>query len=270
MTSFIELKRKQAKAALIARHPALYWAYRKLRRGWAERELALLPALCGECALAVDVGANHGLFTHYLASLCGHVHAFEASPCMAEILRRGYLRRGNVTVHQLALSNVDGTATLQVPKFLGLSGYATLEDSDLSRKIDVSDGLERIEVPTRRLDSFELRDLGFLKVDVEGHELEVLEGARDTLQRASAVVLAELEERHRAHAVRDVRALLEGLGYQGYFLRGSTLTRIASFDPALHQDERRPEHYVRNFLFVAPARRAGLAAALALHGVRVE
>ncbi len=39
MVGFLETKRKEAKAALIAWHPGVYWSYRKLRRGWAEREM---------------------------------------------------------------------------------------------------------------------------------------------------------------------------------------------------------------------------------------
>ena len=268
MTTYLESKRKQIKAALIAFQPGVYWAYRKLRRGWAETEMKLLPLFHADGPLAIDVGANHGLFTHYLSRLCGQVHAFEASPRMADILRRGYLRRGNVHVHEVALSNQMGVATLRVPRFVGLSGYATVQAVDLSSKVDLSDGLDEIEVPTRALDEYDFRGVSFIKVDVEGHEQEVLEGARATLAREPAVVLAELENRHRPGAVRDVSALLAGLGYAGYFLRGQQLVDVAQFDPNVHQHEHGEQDYVRNFIFVAPARRASFTTKLTEAGFR--
>jgi FkbM family methyltransferase len=272
MTSTFEALRKNAKAALIARQPSVYWWYRKLLRGWAEEEMSLLPAFCLPGSLAIDVGANHGLFTHYLSGLCGHVHAFEPSPRMAAILRQGYRRRGNVTVHEVALSNAEGTAILQVPTFVGFSGYATLERADLTHKVELDRPPEQISVVTRRLDSFALRNVSFLKVDVEGHEQEVLEGARETLQRESLIVLVELEERHRPHAVRDVSALLTGLGYQGYFLRDQKLVSLAQFRPERDQDARHPhgQAYVRNFVFAAPVRVRDLSSRLANLGYTIE
>jgi FkbM family methyltransferase len=272
MTGRFEQLRKNAKAALVSAQPGLYWWYRKLRRGWAEQEMALLPAFCEQGTSAIDVGANHGLYTHYLADLCSHVHACEASPRMADVMRKGYLRRGNVTVHEVALSNTEGPATLHVPTFVGLSGYATLESRDLESKVQESLSLDHIALTTRRLDDLDLHNVSFIKVDVEGHEQEVLEGAVETLEREAAIVLAELEERHRPNAVRDVAALMEGLGYRAYFLREKQLVGLRHFDPVRDQDASDPHGpaYVRNFLFVAPARLPGLTSKLRERGCSIE
>ena len=272
MAGSFEIVRKNTKAAVIAAQPGLYWWYRKLLRGWAEKEMALMPAFCLPGSVAIDVGANHGLFTHYLAGLCGQVHAFEASPRMAEIMRKGYLRRGNVTVHEVALSNGEGTATLQVPSFVGHSGYATLEKSDVASKVKQSCALEQLQLTTKRLDDFDLHNVSFIKVDVEGHEQEVLEGASETLKREPVIVLAELEERHRPNAVRDVAAFMGSLGYRAFFVRDQQLVGLAHFDGKRDQDESDPQGkgYVRNFLFVAPARLADLTSKLARHGYTVE
>lgn len=272
MIGTFETLRKNAKAALIARQPGVYWWYRQLRRGWAEQEMSLLPAFCLPGTAAIDVGANHGLFTHYLTGLCEHVHAFEASPRMATLLRQGYLRRGNLTVHEVALSNSEGEATLQVPAFVGFSGYATLERTDLASKLEADCALEQVRVVTRRLDDFALRNISFLKVDVEGHEQEVLEGALETLAREPTVVLAELEERHRQGAVQDVSRLLMGLGYRGFFLRGRALIGLHNFDAARDQDARAPHgaDYVRNFVFAAPSRVQDLGSRLAGQGYTLD
>jgi hypothetical protein len=95
---------------------------------------------------------------------------------------------------------------------------------------------------------------------VEGHELAVLHGARETIQRNQPNLLVEAEDRHRKNAVADVTAFLQELGYEGFFLLEGSLHRISEFRVAEHQDgdniggwksgyERRGV-YVNNFIFV--------------------
>ncbi|MGO8126768.1 FkbM family methyltransferase, partial [Rhizobium ruizarguesonis] len=57
--------------------------------------------------------------------------------------------------------------------------------------------VEEISVPTRRLDSYQFGPLGFIKIDVEGHELKVLKGSQAILNRDHPNLLIEAEDRHR-------------------------------------------------------------------------
>ena len=85
---------------------------RELRRG--EPELRLLPELVDPARVAVDVGANRGVWTHQLAALCPTVYAFEPNPKMFAILDAA--RPANVIARRVALSNRSGVASLNVPR----------------------------------------------------------------------------------------------------------------------------------------------------------
>jgi len=111
-----------------------------------------------------------------------------------------------------------------------------------------------------RLDDYRLAPVGFIKIDVEGHEGAVLAGARDTVARNHPIALVEAEERHNAVAVCGVARFFEEFGYRGYFLLEGRLRPIAEFDAAAHQDGshlsdgRHTGVYVNNFLFVPHTR----------------
>jgi hypothetical protein len=57
--------------------------------------------------------------------------------------------------------------------------------------------------------------VGFIKIDVEGHELSVIKGATALIRRDSPIILVELEDRHRPDAMRSFSSFLGGLGYGG-------------------------------------------------------
>jgi FkbM family methyltransferase len=95
----------------------------------------------------------------------------------------------------------------------------------------------------------------FLKIDVEGHELAVLQGARRTLEAHQPTILVECEARHRPDGdVRPVFDFLESFGYTGSFFQRDRRRPLKEFDPATHQslgpnDDRLPDGYVNNFAF---------------------
>jgi hypothetical protein len=124
-----------------------------------------------------------------------------------------------------------------------------------------------MRVPKLRLDDYELREVGFIKIDGEGHELAVLQGAQQTIRASLPNLLVEIEERHRAGAIGDVSAFLTYLGYEGFFILDGKVLPLAQFDKSVHQDpanigswkegwERRGV-YVNNFFFL-PAGSAGV------------
>lgn len=251
--------RKAGKEAILRRYPPLFWWYVYVRHGHLEPEMALLPALCRKEATSVDVGANYGIYSHYLSKLSARCVAFEPYPHLAEILRSGL--RDRVRVESVALSNRSGqTAMLAAPRETGLN---TIEPTNrISEKAKDPSSLMTLEVPVSRLDDFRVGPVGFLKIDVEGHEEEVIEGGEETIRRYAPAILLEIEERHRSGARERISSRLSSLGYHGFFLHQKVLHPLESFDPERLQNMDRPDDYIRNFIFLPRSRMGEYASSL--------
>ncbi len=132
---------------------------------------------------AVDAGAHVGTWSRPLSARFIRVLAFEPSPDTFEALSANMdaFGCGNVELHHRALGATSGFVSM-----------APLEPRAEAMKNTgarfVQDGAD---IPRVTIDSFNLPTLGFLKIDVEGSEPLVLEGARDTLARCKPIVLFE-------------------------------------------------------------------------------
>ena len=182
-----------------------------------EPELRLLRRLCPADEIALDIGANYGVYAWHLARIARTVIAFEPQPGPAGFIRRAL--GGRVRVEEVALSDASGSIVLRVPRGRMQDGLATIEPENALEHIPATE----LAVPRRRLDEFDLDRVGFVKIDVEGHELALLEGGRALLERDRPTLVIEAEDRHRPGAVESVAAFLAGLGYRGAFLRGGAL-----------------------------------------------
>ena len=135
--------------------------------------------------VVVDVGANIGYLTSLAAvraGRSGRVVAFEPQPAVFDLLSANVASWSGdlapVELHQTALSSESGTGTIVAGPLFELNmGLAKLGEGE-------ADGLLSHEVELRRLDDLlDQTQVGMLKVDVEGHESEVLSGASRLLER---------------------------------------------------------------------------------------
>lgn len=164
-------------------------------RGLYERaETAIVQRLVRPGGFVIDVGANLGYYTALLAHLVGptgHVVAFEPSPMCVPALRRLVMAAdlGNVTIHASAVGASAGTAVLRNAAAHHHTGLATLRG-------DVEADGETTEVTVVALaDVPEIAaapEIDLVKIDVEGLESEVLDGA-SPLFDAARVRLAVVE-----------------------------------------------------------------------------
>ena len=189
------------------RLPLRSWAL--IHSPGAEPELAGLFTLCKKFRCAVDVGANHGFYTWKMAQRFGQVFAFEANK--SEDFDILHYKKPNVHLFQYGLSNSAETRTLHVPVRQGvaIAGWASVENRDLP----FADSFVEISVELQRLDDqpfVQHQTLDLIKIDVEGHELEVLQGGLQTIRRDKPVLLIEDNGEQRV-AIRD---LLESIGYR--------------------------------------------------------
>jgi FkbM family methyltransferase len=187
-----------------------------LRDGFEEGEQNFLLRFLQPGMTVLDLGAHHGLYT-LLASkrvgAKGHVIAFEPSPRELQRLRWNLVlnRCRNVSIEPSALGNVEGTTELFV--CLGReTGCNSL------RSPIVSEPVRKVQVPITSLDRYLQRTgvqkADFVKMDVEGAELEVLKGAHTLLNVLRPLIICEMV---------DVRA--EPWGYRSMEIYESLATR---------------------------------------------
>lgn len=233
-------------------------ARRNLKR--YEPELGVLPLLVDPNRTSVDAGANRGTYTYFLSKLSRHVYAYEPNPAMRWILQRSAGR--NVSVLPMALSDRTGTAEFAVPKkqttFRNNAG--SLEVAQLAND---SPDLVRFPVSIARLDDQGVTDVGFIKIDVEGHEREVLAGARQVIERDRPVLLIEMMEELAPGETNGNLQFVEQLGYQSFLLVGQRLVdyRLASqmAEIGTGWDRRNPHLRSNNVIFL-PVERQRMAA----------
>lgn len=213
----------------------------------AERASRLLPCLVPRTEASLDIGANIGDYTWHLRALSSQVWAFEPNPRLAGWLRRCF--GGTIILHDVALGEHGATAQLSIPK--DPSGREIAAHASIEKDFGVRS--DHIAVSVVPLDSLQLPKIGFIKIDVEGHELAVLKGAIGLIRRDRPTILVEIEERHRADAVGSTREWLEGIGYQGFFALSDGIHPITEFSSSRDQDLAKlgDDAYINNFIFVA-------------------
>jgi FkbM family methyltransferase len=238
--------------------PGLSASLRALKMRWRhDIGRRLIREMMAPGDVGIDVGANRGVYTYVMSAEVGpngRVHSVEPFPGNGERLATLARRRGNVTVHQVAVSDHSGTSVLRVPVHDGhsIDALATLGQGQWQDE-------ETCVVQVRTLDALleGERPVSFLKCDAEGHEQQVFQGAKGILDRDRPVVLTEIEQRHRKDPIETTFEFFAGLGYRGWFVSRS-LRPLDEFDVARDQLDfldgsfipyQMPIGYVCDFLF---------------------
>jgi len=150
-----------------------------------EPELRLLKHLVDPRKSAIDAGASVGTYSYFLRKYAKAVRAYEPNPDLASRLQK---LMPDVLVRQVALSDAIGELTLAVP--LDRTGRLLHELGSVAQTFDGV--IRQFRVQCSTLDSEEIADVGFIKIDVEQHEREVLRGALATIRRCRPVILIEV------------------------------------------------------------------------------
>ena len=140
-------------------------------------EIGVLRVLCDRNRDALDIGANGGNMAYFIRRHARIVHVFEPLRHLAEHLRKRFPSR--IAVYQMALSANDGEAELATPvagglPLFGLSSLQLPEKKANGAAPKMTGEIRRERVFLRRLDDAFKGDAAFIKIDVEGHEVDVL------------------------------------------------------------------------------------------------
>jgi FkbM family methyltransferase len=180
------------------------WVYKPLllNKVYEEHFLLTIREMARE-GVYLDIGAHLGTHTVWFAAACPstEVHAFEPIGRYADVVRRNVALNhleGKVTVHQIGLSDHEGTAV----NYMSPEHQFGFDES--------GSGVDET-FPTRRLDDVvQTGRVAVMKLDVEGMEAAALRGATRILKRDKPVVFAEA---HNAEVAAETLAVLAPFGY---------------------------------------------------------
>lgn len=169
----------------------------------------------GERALtgrvAVDVGANIGNHSLYFSDRFEHVISLEPNPRVFELLSFNSKLRGNIQPLNIGASDVGGDRTLSFSP--GNWGGGQLVDRTRHQTNSVPVTVKRLD----DLDELGSHSVGLIKIDVEGHELQVLMGAIEILLRSRPVILFEQQPADIVQGSTAVVDWLRGNGYGRFY-----------------------------------------------------
>jgi FkbM family methyltransferase len=174
------------------------------RKSYQGSKQLLAMRHCRSFHTAVDVGAHIGFFSYNLAQRFEVVHAFEPVAEHRECFAKN-VTADEVVLHDCALGAAPGWVSMSVTP--GSSG-----DSKVASGQEVTDSTHM-----RTLDSFNIRNVDFIKVDCEGYEENVLRGAEQTiLQWKPTIIVEQKREMATRFGLQPLGAVeyLKGLGYK--------------------------------------------------------
>ena len=177
----------------------------------------------------IDVGANIGLYATRYSMFFKKTLAIEANPMAYDVLRSNIAlsRSPNVVPICIGASDKSGRLPLHISED-GMMGWSSFENGGSAQSFS-------LEVPLKTIDKIVEEyapgeNVSIIKIDVEGHELRVLQGSTETLERYKPILL--YEQLNRA-AGTDCKKLLKAAGYTNFvrFTRSISLLRLFSKSP---------------------------------------
>lgn len=200
---------------------------RKVLNKTHEEDFEILPSLAIKKKLFVDIGANRGeaIQSMLMRSPGASIVAFEPNRYLCEKLRSQYGLDRNINIINCGLGNADAVFDLYTPfynnyMFDGLSSFKEENARDWLVNRLYNFKKEKLEVKkmsctVKKLDEFNLQP-GFIKIDVQGFEYEVLQGAAETIKKHRPVLLIE------SPGKREIDFLTQ-LGYQPFMYKDGKL-----------------------------------------------
>lgn len=186
---------------------------------YQKQNLIHLRELCPNPRKIIDIGMNIGMNTWEYATFAQEVHGFEPVPATYQVAldnialnqnhqdpAKGWWKdsngqwaslavTGNIQTYNVALGPTKGSVEMHIKKNDGHNRVANDGYTKLNgQPVKVNTGYQRVQVPQETLDSYGFTDVDIIKIDVEGYELQVLEGAHQTIAQNRPIVQIECVE----------------------------------------------------------------------------
>ena len=172
---------------------------------------------------AIDAGSNIGFWSKQMCQKFKHVYAFEPHPDNIECFKENLKDYKNYTLYDVAISNV---TNVQMNLYVSSDecGNASLnnfgvKEGTTNRKLSENQ-ITSIKVNVKKIDDYNFNNIGFIKVDCQNHEKEVVEGAIKTIDKFSPVLCLELPLRNPKE-LEYYHYMIQYLKQYNYNLKGS-------------------------------------------------
>ena len=242
LRDLINLIRQDIKYKLIPNR--LYYKYRaKKYAKYKTPELNLIQHLVHKDQISLDIGANLGLFTFFMAKYSRKVFAFEPNPYPLRYLPS--LIDDNVELIRVAVGKTNELLDLLIPK--SEKGWSS--NGATLKSINVKNGI-KIRVDCRTIDSFNFSNVGLIKIDVEGAEKDVLEGSGDTIRKNKPNLIFENEIVHQKNT-NDIFEIIKSHEYEIFYFYNNKLRKMDN-KFLIADNQKTPEEkiigYIQNFI----------------------
>ena len=195
-----------------------------------EPEISLIKDLIEPETDSIDIGVYRGVHSYEMSKYSKIIHSFEPNPVIYKDLKKTLpLIIDNLKLYNYALSDKNIIKNLRIPirnlkanklnyeEFYEM-GKATIHEENKF------ENYENFKVECKILDDFKFNNsISFIKIDVEGHEISVLNGAKIIIKKFKPNLLIEIEERHSKRNVKDTINFVCSFGYNSYVLKENKL-----------------------------------------------
>jgi FkbM family methyltransferase len=221
-----------------------------------EFEFLLLSQFLKEGSIFFDVGVNKGSYLYQANKIISekNIYGFEPHPVLFKKIKHLFPK---IHAFNLALSDVQGMLKFKVP-YVGKCEFTGRGTLNINYKEVDETSCRIFDVQTDTLDNFirnhKISRLDFLKIDVEGSELNVIRGGRNSLEKFRPILLVEVEERHHNDKIWNIIQPILELDYEPFYLDRNTV-KLKQFtqETPFYQDisdMTNKEEYLNNFIFL--------------------
>ena len=213
-----------------------------------EKELQIIDRFSDRTKDAIDIGVYRGIYSFKLAQNFKMVHAFEPNPLLYPYLEKNLNKIiSNIQLYNFALSDSEGETDLKLP----LRSYSIFKDNieELYKlgaasihKENHFEKYKSLKVKKVKLDNIKINQkIGFIKIDVEGHEQNVINGASNTIKKNMPILLVEIEKKHTQKPIIQTINTIKNYGYNAHTFSNNQLVDVL---------DNENYHKERNFIFI--------------------
>jgi len=175
---------------------------------YQQEELEFVYNTLDNFRVAIDIGAHIGLVSNQLSQKFQQVESFELNPSICKCLEINMFKKecNNVTIHNCGLGNEKKLVSLKY------KAKDTLDKRSFGVHVDEKPG----DILVKSLDSFNFKNVDFIKIDTEGYEPLVLLGALVTIKKFKPVIMLENKGYSKRYGYEEesVLEILKPFGYK--------------------------------------------------------